>query len=1092
MGCKQPVSIEPLSAPLFNLLDQAESGIDFVNEVTPDDSLSFATYAGFNNGGGVALGDINNDGLVDIFFVSNQGDNRLYLNKDEMNFDDITETSGVAGKADWQTGVTMVDINDDGWLDIYVSCVSGLHGTQGHNELYINQGNLTFTEEASLYGLASRDISTHAAFFDYDLDGDLDCYLLTYAGHDANTYESLVAQGRQMETGGDRLLQNREGKFIDVTSRSGIISSYNGFGLGVAISDFNQDGWPDIYVSNDFHEDDFFYLNQGNGTFKEALRAHFGHTSRFSMGSDVADINNDGFMDLITLDMMPPEENIEKSTVGEDPNLITYYKRSFGYYKQVSRNCLQLNLGGQRFVDISGFAGVQATDWSWAPLFADFDLDGKKDLFVSNGVLHRPNDLDFLDFAYQEFRSQQDSGRSSEEILRPTFKDYEKLPDGSYHNFFFKGMGDGRFSDHSEIAGLTFPDVSTGAAYADLDNDGDLDLVCNRLNAPSIVLQNLRNDDQKGSYLTIRLEGMETNRFAVGAEVRVFTNDQMQLQYNMPSRGFQSSVDFRLYFGFDSTVTLLDSLTVSWPNGSKTKLEQVATGQIVDISEKESAPSVRPENPTATLLKEMVSPISFRHKENNFIDFSRDALIPFRMSLEGPALAIGDVNRDNLEDVFIGGAGDQAAELWIQKEDGSFTRSFQPQITEDSIYEDVAAILFDVDRDFDLDLYVVSGGNEFKNQEDRLYINNGGNGNYMKGRLNAPTGNKSCIAAADFDEDGDVDLFIGGRNEIAAYGQIPRSYLLVNDGLGQYTNLADSIGKGLSRLGMVTDAKWSDTDADGDLDLVVVGEFMPVTIFENIAGRLKRCKKLTEIEYSGLFQCVVTEDFDGDGDIDIMAGNLGLNSKLLKTDRSSIRLYSSDFDHNRKIDQILAYEREGKWYPAIVKKSELGKVMPTIFQKRIIKNADFAGKTIEEIFTSEELAEADILEANELASIYLENTGGHTFTSHRLPDEIQYSSVHTLLAQDLNGDSHLDVLVAGNFEGADAYQGPYDASYGWVLLGDGSGNFEVKLPKASGFLVDGQVKSILPIKIGGQTNFMIATNDQALRLFRKLISEPNI
>ncbi len=1088
-ACAEKISFESMESPVFRAVEAKESGIEFLNSITPNDSLSFATFAAFNNGGGVAAGDLDNDGLVDLYFVSNEGENHLYRNLGELRFEKISDAPGVGGQASWQTGVTMADVNGDGWLDIYVSCVSGFRGTTGHNELYLNKGNFTFTESAKAFGLDQRSIGTQAAFFDFDHDGDLDCYLLNYAIHDANTYESISAKGRVDEKSGDKLLENRNGRFIDVTKKSGIIPAYNGFGLGVTVSDLNHDGWEDIYVSNDFHEDDFFYVNQKDGTFRESLRTYFAHVSRYSMGSDAADINNDGYIDLMTLDMMPPDEVVEKSTIGEDPNLTTYYKRSFGYYPQVSRNCLQLNLGGMRFVDIAGFAGVQATDWSWAVLMADFDLSGTKDMFVSNGVLHRPNDLDFLDFLYNEYKNQQDSGTSSTQLERPDYRDYEQLPAGQSRNFFFEGQGDGRFVEKSLSYGFDAEDVSTGATYADLDNDGDLELITNRLNNRSLIYENTAADLNQGSYLMVKLEGAGQNSFALGAKVIAYYNDQMQLQENVNVRGFQSSVPPILHFGFRPEQLELDSLVVQWSKGGITTLRGVRLNQFLQVSvtdsQKEANRDEVAEHSNKTFLEEQDNPIAYRHVEDNFIDFSRDVLIPFRMSLEGPALAVGDVNRDGLEDVFLGGATNQVAELWLQSPSGAFQKIQQKLFELDTAYEDVSAQFIDVDNDTDLDLYVVSGGNEFHHQDDRLYINNGGKGNFIRANYPKIKGNKSCLAAGDFDQDGDLDLFIGGRNEIGAYGQIPRSFLMVNDGLGAFSNQIQSHDPSLERIGMVTDAKWIDTDQDDDLDLVLVGEFMPITIFENRDGHLERCAPISSEPISGLYHSLASADFDGDGDIDLIAGNLGLNSKLLKSPNAGVRMYVDDFDNNRKLDQILSYQRGDRWFPAIVKKSELDKAMPQIFRRRFEKNIDFAGRSMDEIFSLEELERCTILEADQLASIYLENTGNNRFKTHPLPTEIQYSSVHALLIDDINDDEHLDVLVGGNFHGTDSYQGPYDASFGWVLLGNGRGSFEVKMPQESGFLIDGQQRTIERIRIGDQVHYLVASNDGPLRMFKK-------
>ncbi|GAB3266561.1 VCBS repeat-containing protein [Larkinella harenae] len=1104
-GCR---SSSPSEKPLFHSLDSTQTGVGFVNRVQNTAHFNIIDYLYFYNGAGVAAGDINNDGLTDLYFVSNQGNNKLYLNKGGFKFEDITQKAGVEGVADWQTGVTMADVNGDGWLDIYVCAVGNFKGQQGSNELYINNQDGTFSEKAAEYGLNFTGFSTQAAFFDYDHDGDLDMYLLNHAVHTSLSYDRVTTRNLRQNESGDYLYRNmlmerkKEGNtssplFANVSEQAGIYGAAMGYGLGISVADLNNDGWEDIYVSNDFHEDDYYYINNGKGGFTESVRKAFAHVSRFSMGNDIADVNNDGFQDVVTLDMYPEDETVEKMSLGEEPLDIYIYKLTFGYMNQYSRNCLQINQSGQKFMDIGAMAGVAATDWSWAPLLADYDNDGIKDLFVANGIVRRPNDLDYVKFTSDNsMRSTIETSNVLDE------KAIAMMPEGKVHNYLFQGSADLKFADKSLVWGFQKPTFSSGAVYADLDNDGDLDLVTNDINDPAGIHQNQANElFPTHHWLKIRLQGEMGNGFGVGAKVVLKTRNGLQLQQLMPTRGFQSSVEPALTFGLGELATV-DSLIVIWPNQQMEIRTAVQTNQTLTLKQTAAQegvgtfPFTKPA--PKPLLEEVTKQnvIGYQHTENTYFDFVRESLMPFQVSQEGPRLAVGDVNGDGLEDFYAAGAKWQAGSLHIQQPDGRFTVAQQPAFRADSTYEDVDAVFFDADGDKDLDLYVVSGGNEFfekmPEQFDRLYLNDG-KGTFTRSNGLPPMyDNKSCVRPVDFDNDGDLDLFVGGRVVAFAYGKIPNSYLLINDGKGRFSDQTDRLAPELRKAGMITDAVWMDYDQDKDLDLVVAGDWMPIRVFAKQNGKLTTVKSIVEDEMAlnGFWQCLTAADFDHDGDLDLVAGNLGLNTKFIKQPDPRLKMWVKDFDKNGRIDQVLAYQRNGKdWYPVNFK-DELGKQMPGIINKRFTDYISFAGKPIEQIFEPEELEEAELYEVNQFASVYLENRGDGHFAVHPLPMLAQVSKLFALQTADIDNDGFPDVLAGGNFFGVSTYQGRYDANYGLVLQNQGKkadnqSRFLALSPFESGFLLEGQVRDIKPIQVNGIPSWLIGRNNSPLQIFQK-------
>ena len=1099
----------PLEKPLFQLLDSAQTGVGFRNQLQNTDSLSILSYLYFYNGGGVAAGDLNNDGLTDLYFVSNQGPNKLYVNQGSFRFTDVTTKTGVGGRADWQTGVTMADVNGDGLLDIYVCAVGKFKGLRGRNELYINNGPgpdkiPTFSERATEYGLAFSGFSTQAAFFDYDHDGDLDCFLLNHAVHTSRSFDNVSTRNTRNAESGDYLFRNDGGRYIDVSEKAGIYGALMGYGLGVSVADLNNDGWEDMYVSNDFHEDDYYYVNNKKGGFTESIRQAFGHTSRFSMGNDIADVNNDGYPDVMTLDMYPADEAVEKSSQGEDPLDIYRYKLTYGYMNQYSRNCLQISQSGKKFMDVGLLAGVAATDWSWSPLLADYDNDGTKDLFIANGIVRRPNNLDYVKYLSDQNPANEEAGDDEKTIAQ--------MPEGKVHNYLYRGGMELQFMDKSVAWGFDKPTYSCGAVYADLDNDGDLDLITNNIDDPAGLY---RNDADKlfpnNKHLTIRLKGEGLNTFGVGAKVVLkygrsgILVDSLQMQQLMPTRGFESAVAPELLFGLGQRTTV-DSLIAIWPNQQMEIRTNVKANQLLTLRQADARLDGTGYQFVAPVRKPSFAPVAdttifpYVHRENTgYFDFVRESLMPFKMSTEGPRLAVGDVNGDGLDDVYAGGARDQSGSMLIQQADGRFVSTAQPAFSRDSVCEDVDAVFFDADGDKDQDLYVVSGGNEFYGRMepllDRLYLNDGrGAFSRAVGALPPMYDNKSCARPCDVDADGDLDMFVGGRVVGFGYGQSPNSYLLINDGKGHFTDQTDKRAAGLRQAGMITDAVWTDYDGDKDPDLILAGDWMPVRIFANSKGSFEEVKSIVadKTPLIGLYQRVVAADFDRDGDIDLMAANLGTNTKLRKAADSRLRMWVKDIDNNQRVEQVIAYGRkddDGDWFP-VATKDEMGKQMPGVINKRFTNYASFAGKSVADVLNSNELDGADEFMVDQFASVYLENQGSRngapSFVVHTLPMLAQVSKLFALCPFDVDQDGDLDVLAGGNFYGANMYQGRYDASSGVVLRNNGRGVFAAESGVESGFLLNGEVRDIRPVRTANGPLFVVARNGAGTQLFKPL------
>jgi hypothetical protein len=1009
---------------LFTSLPFSKTNINFSNALENKPLLNILYYLYYYNGAGVSVGDINNDGLVDIYFAANsKGHNKLYLNKGNFQFEDITEKAKVAGTADWCTGVTMADVNSDGYLDIYVSTVSGRYGLTGHNELFINNKDNTFTESSEAYGLNTSCFTTQSAFFDYDHDGDLDCYILNQSHHPHQNIVDTNNRKNFDSSSGDRLYRNdlnTTGKFTDVSKEAGIYQSSLGYGLGIAVGDLNNDGWDDIYIGNDFHENDYYYINNGNGTFTESGAQHFRHYSRFSMGNDVADYNNDGQLDLISVDMLPPDEKTLK-TYGSDENPDIYKVKLElrGYQNQYSKNCLQRNNGnGVSFSETALQSGVSATDWSWAPLFADFDNDGNKDLFVSSGIVKRPVDLDFIRFADKRKAQGMDAtDKYDDETIAA-------MPDGSSHPFLFKGDGSMSFKDVSDRWGTQkLKGCSNGAAYADLDNDGNLDLIVNCLNAPALIL---KNNSPKKNFISVSFQGGGPNTMGVGCKAYLFTGAKMQYQQLMASRGFMSSSSYQLHFGLD-TITHVDSLLIVWPNQKYQLIKNPAINKNLVANKGDAQLDFSSNNffpKKSELLEDITAQVNcnWSHKENDFLDYNVQYLIPHGLSTRGPKLAVADVNKDGLDDFYACGAKFQPGVLMIQQKDGTFKESDTALFNEFAVSEDVDAVFFDADGDSFPDLFVLAGGNEIPVNElallDRLYINDG-TGHFTKSvnPMSVVFENKSCVSVADIDNDGDQDLFVGNLASPAKYGIPTTSYLYINDGKGHFTKAGDNIIP-LYLLGMVTAASFTDIDNDGWKDLIVTGEWMPVKVFKNNKGKFSP----VDIPAStGLWQSICTTDVNGDGFTDILAGNWGCNNKFWAGKNGPLKLYVKDFDNNGSTEQILAYTIDGKEYPFLAK-DELERALP-VLKKYYLKYSEVAGKTVQYVFY-DLFKDYKELKAEVLASSCFINDGKGNFKRMDLPQELQFAPIFSFTPFDNKTNNY---LAAGNFYNVIPYEGRYDA-----------------------------------------------------------------
>lgn len=1051
---------------LFTLLDKDKTGIDYRNMLRESKELNVMNYSYFYNGAGVAVGDINNDGLQDLFFTGNMVKNRLYINKGNFEFENITEKSGIASMQGWCTGATMVDINGDGHMDIYICRSADIDPTRRKNLLFINNGDLTFTESAESYGLADHGYSTQASFFDYDKDGDLDMFLINHSlqKYTSGVQENIELRKEQNPDFANKLYRNDNGYFRDISATAGITSNVLTFGLGIATSDINGDGWPDIYVSNDFNEPDYLFMNNGNGTFTDKLTESMAQISMYSMGSDMADFNNDGLLDMVTLDMLPEDNKTQKMHSGSENFDKMQFLFNKGFYYQFSRNMLQKNNGDGTFSEIGQLAGISNTDWSWSALFSDLDNDGNKDLFVTNGYVKDYTDMDFLKFTMDQ------TIRAKQEGNKIATQDYiEKMPTITMPNYAFHNLGNDRFEKVSTAWGLDKKGISAGAAYVDLDNDGDMDLVVNNTNDYASIYKNNSELLNKNAFLKIKLKGDKQNSLGIGTKIILYAKDKKYFQEQNPVRGFQSSVDPVLNFGLGEN-KLIDSLIVIWPNDKSQKMTNVKINQTLSLDVK-NANLHQKFNPIPLTTKYLTSspPVSFDHVENKFNDFTVQNLLPNYLSRQGPCMAKADINGDGKDDLFIGGAAGQAGALFIQTAAGDFVKRTSNALNADAPYEDTAAEFVDIDGDKDLDLYVGSGGYEFEVDnallQDRIYINDG-KGNFTKSTTSLPKMliSTGTVKSADLDGDGDADLFVGGRVVPGMYPNTPESKILINDGKGNYSDATATLAPEIKYAGMVTDALWIDLNQDKMNDLILVGEWMPIRIFINQKGKLKDSSNdYIKFASSGWWNRIYADDMDGDGDKDLIIGNLGLNAQFKATEKQPLSIYYKDFDENGSIDPIFCYFIDGVSYPA-ASKDDLTDQLPSLKNKFLEYNK-YANATIEDLFTADQLKDAKVLKAEILETVYLENTG-KGFALKQLPIEAQFAPVYAIASLDVDQDGKKDLVLAGNNSWTRIKFGQFTSSNGTLLKGDGKGQFTYVPQWKSGLNIKGNVRSLELISSG--------------------------
>ncbi|MCS3797898.1 VCBS repeat-containing protein [Niastella sp. OAS944] len=1076
-------------ATLFELVEN--TGINFTNPVVDQEYDNSFLFRNFYNGGGVAIGDINNDGLADILLTSNMEENKLYLNKGSFAFEDITAKSGMKQDSMWSTGAVMADINNDGWLDMYI-CNSGhMKSGRRRNKLYINNHNLTFTEAAAQYGLNISAYTTQVSFFDYDLDGDLDCFMIDNSPMPVNTLgytnqRDLPAKEWQVadfvKDGGDHLYRNDNGRFTEVNKEAGIHGTLMSFGLGVSVGDVNNDGYPDIYVANDSYERDYLYVNQKNGTFKDEMEKCMKQNSFSSMGADIGDINNDGYADIFTTDMLP-DNDYRLKTLGAFDNIDQYRnKLQIGFYHQYMKNCLQLNNGNGTFSDVANYSGVCASDWSWGALLFDADNDGLNDIYICNGVNRDVTDLDFMEFFANDVIQKMVLTGKKEKVNEVL----EHIPKTPVINKAYKNLGSLRFADAGNSWGFTQTSFSNGAAYGDLDNDGDLDLVINNINQQAFIYKNRSREQNSNHYISILLKGHGQNTYAIGSKIMVHTGGAIITREVVPSRGFQSSVDYKQVIGLGRE-NVIDSIVVMWPNRTVTTFIKPAIDTTHIFTQKAGIQHLLPDSVQNNTWLFTAIPQAFeKHVEDDNVDFYYERNIPEILSREGPKVATADVNGDGLSDMYIGGTKSHPGQLYLQQKSGGFKKKGVPVFLQFKDFEDEAVLFFDCDRDGDADLFVGPGGNNsppYSREMQCRLMKNDGNGSFTLDAtaLHTDGMNTAVAAAYDFDNDGDLDLFVGSRSTPRNYGVTPTSYLFVNNGNGQFTDMAKAKNPNIATIGMVTGAVWANVAGDEAKELIITGEWMAPRIFSYKGDRFAEVKSNLN-ELYGLWQTVVATDVNNDGKTDLVLGNIGDNFYLHPNKENPVKLWINDFNNNGSEDKVLTRTADKRDVPVFLKK-EMQEEIPTI-KKENLKNKDYAKRSIQELFSKELIDKSNVRLFNYTSSCIAVNNGNGSFTVQPLPYQVQLSMMSAILCADLNKDGFTDMVLGGNKSGFPPQFGKLDASYGEVLINNGNGGFAWLPPRQTGLLVDGEVRDISLIAGAGNNYVLFARNDDYPVLYK--------
>jgi flagellar biosynthesis protein FliQ len=1077
---------------------KTNTGIDFTNNVQDTKDMNIFNYRNFYNGAGVAIGDLNNDGLPDIFFTANQGSNKLYLNKGSFKFEDISAKAGFIEKKQWSTGVVLVDINADGWLDIFV-CNAGnmMDSSLRKNQLFINNHNLTFTESAEKYGLANTGYTTQASFFDYDGDGDLDCFIVNNSPIPVNTLNyannrALPAKDWPvadfLKGGGDHLFRNDNGHYTEVTAQAGIHGSLISFGLGVTVGDVNSDGWPDIYVSNDFFERDYLYINQQNGTFKDELESRVQHTSLASMGADMGDINNDGYPDIFTTDMLPFDNFRLKTTASFDNIDVYRLKENSGFYHQFMQNTLQLNNKNGKFSEIANYSGVQASDWSWGGILFDADNDGYSDLYICNGINHDLTNQDFIDFFANNIVQKMVMSGKKEEIQEII----NKMSSTPLKNKVYRNTGKLKFEEVGDKWGFTQTSFSNGAAYGDLDNDGDLDLIVNNVNEKAFVYENRSIENNKNNYIAFSLKGSGRNTFAIGAKIKLFIGNQILSREIIPSRGFQSSSDYKAIIGIGKN-SIIDSALIIWPNRSVSKYQKLAINTVHSITQsKEKTILFQPEiTKTKPLLQKVTSTFD-KHEEDNFVELYSERNIPMMLSKEGPRATVGDVNGDGLEDVYICGSNSKGGQLYLQTKDGKFNKKSSKAFVDDAGIEGTSCLFFDCDGDGDLDLFVGSGGDyalpNSKEMLNHLYKNDGKGNFTASASYKNPNSNTSVILSFDFDGDGDQDVFIGGRNVSYRYGTNATSTILMNDGKGNFTDVTNEKAKTIANIGMVTDAIWADVLGDGKQQLIMVGDWMAPRIFSYTNNSFQEVTTNLK-DMFGWWRSITVSDLNGDGKKDLIIGNIGENGYLHPTKEAPVKLWLNDYNMNGSLDKILTQTID-KRDVTVFLKHDMEEQIP-ILKKQNLRHEAFAKKSIQELFSTDIIKSSVVKTFNYCSSIIAWNDGKGHFTIEKLPASVQLSSANVIRSIDINNDGMPDLVIGGNEFGFPPQFGRIDASYGTIIINQGNKNLQTLDYHKSGLEVIGQIRDIKEIKIAKKRNLLFLRNSELPVLYEITSDDSN-